>query len=43
MLTPRYEAPENPEVLVDTVADSIERATQQVYDALIWIGLIEGK
>jgi bifunctional enzyme CysN/CysC len=36
-----YEAPENPEVRIDTVANSVERATQQVYDALVQIGLIE--
>ena len=36
-----YEAPENPEIRIDTVANSVEQATQQVYDALVRIGLIE--
>ncbi len=36
-----YEAPEAPEVRVDTVASSVEQATQQIYDALIRLGLIE--
>ena len=36
-----YEIPEKPEVRIDTVASSIEAATQQVYDALIRIGLID--
>jgi bifunctional enzyme CysN/CysC len=38
-----YEIPEKPEVRVDTVASSIEAATQQVYDALIRIGLIDAE
>jgi len=36
-----YEAPEHPEVRVDTVTRSIERAVQDVYEALVRLGLIE--
>ena len=38
-----YEPPENPEVRIDTVADSVEQAAEKVYDALLQFGLIERK
>jgi bifunctional enzyme CysN/CysC len=36
-----YEAPEKPEVRIDTVLCSVEDATQQIYDVLIRTGMID--